>query len=122
LNWLHTQLVYLGNSAADIHFADQVNKWIIGGKRFEQLTPAAREELLQSLSFISKQYPEYDLLAYGERHYSNLGYSMLGLSLERAVHMDYSKYIIENICRPLQMNNTTFDLQTYKINGAKGYY
>ena len=47
-------------------------------------------------------------MRYGDRHYSNLGYSILGIALERAAKTDYATYIIKNICKPLKMNNTGF--------------
>lgn len=39
-------------------------------------------------------------------HYSNLGVSILGRTLEKAVGVQYEDYVIGNICKPLSMNAT----------------
>jgi len=79
--------------------------------------------LLQSLKFIKKEYPAYELLSYGDRHYSNLGYSLLGIALEKATKKDYKDYVLTNICKPLQMTNSGFDTENLQSNVlAKGYY
>jgi len=111
------------NSPADINFTKQIDKWMFGGANYATIEPANKNELLQSLKFIQKEYPAYELLSYGDRHYSNLGYSLLGIALERAAKKDYRDYVLDNICRPLQMKNTGFDSENMQDkNLAKGYY
>jgi CubicO group peptidase (beta-lactamase class C family) len=111
------------NTPADINFAKQVDKWILVGSPDSLLEASSKKELLQSLKFIKKEYPEYELMSYGDRHYSNLGYSLLGIALERAAKTDYVDYILNNICKPLNMNNTGFDANSLENNIiAKGYY
>jgi CubicO group peptidase (beta-lactamase class C family) len=111
------------NSPADISFTKQIDKWMLTGANYASIEPATKKEFLQSLKFIHKEYPEYEFLSYGDRHYSNLGYSLLGIALERAAKTDYAHYVSANICKPLNMNSTGFDtenLQNTKL--AKGYY
>ena len=111
------------NSPADIHFTKQVDRWLLGGTKFDALEPSTNKEFLRSLSFIKKEYPDYELLSYGDRHYSNLGYSLLGIALERAAKKNYETYIVNNVCRQLQMNNSGFATESFgNTIIAKGYY
>jgi CubicO group peptidase (beta-lactamase class C family) len=111
------------NTEADINFTKQVDKWILTGTKDSTIEPATKREFLSSLKSVKNEYPKYQLLTYGDRHYSNLGYSLLGIALERAAKTDYTTYIVNNICRPLQMNNTGFLTEkTGKNIIAKGYY
>jgi len=111
------------NSPADINFAKQVDRWLLAGTSYLALEAATKKEFLHSLQFIKKEYPEYELLSYGDRHYSNLGYSLLGIALERAAKTDYSNYVVNNICKPLKMYNTGFGTESFGNNIiANGYY
>ena len=111
------------NTQADINFTKQVDSWLVAGTNISTLDPATNPELLKSLKFIKKEYPEYQFLSPNDRHYSNLGYSLLGIALERVAKTDYADYIINNICKPLKMNNSGFGTETSGNNIiAKGYY
>jgi CubicO group peptidase (beta-lactamase class C family) len=111
------------NSPADINFTKKVDRWLLAGKSYPALEPATNKQFLHSLQFIKKEYPDYELLSYGDRHYSNMGYSLLGIALERAAKKDFPAYIVSNICNPLQMNNTGIGTESYGNNIlAKGYY
>ena len=111
------------NSQADINFTKQVDRWLLAGTNYSTIDPATKKEFIQSLKFIKQEYPEYQLLSQSDRHYSNLGYSMLGIALERAAKVDFTNYVINNICKPLKMNNTGFGTEGFGKNGlAKGYY
>ncbi|MFA7418540.1 MAG: serine hydrolase domain-containing protein [Melioribacteraceae bacterium] len=111
------------NSPADINFTKQVDKWILTGAKDSVIEAATKREFLNSLQFVEVEYPKYQLLPYGNRHYSNLGYSLLGIALERAAKKDYATYIVNNICKPLKLNNTGFVTEnTGKNSLAKGYY
>jgi CubicO group peptidase (beta-lactamase class C family) len=111
------------NSPADIGFARAVDKWMIGNAGDAELKPSAKTAFLGSLKHIETEYPPYELMHYGNRHYSNLGYSMLGIALERAARTDYTKYVMGQICRPLQMNNSGFITSPSDYTHiAKGYY
>lgn len=111
------------NSPADINFAKQVDKWLLTNTKFSTIDPSTKKEFLQSLKFIKKPYPEYQLMSCGDRQYSNLGYSLLGIGLERAAKTDYAEYIMANICKPLKMLNTGFATESFNDTSlAKGYY
>lgn len=111
------------NSPADIGFAKQVDKWLLTKKEKGAIQSASKEEFIRSLQFVSKNNPDYQYLSQDRRHYSNLGYGMLGLALERAAGMDYQEYILSKICKPLNLTNTGFG--TFSSEGntiAKGYH
>lgn len=111
------------NSQADVNFSKQIDRWLLAGTRYYTIESATKKEFLQSLKFIKKEYPEYQLLSYSDRHYSNLGYSLLGIALERAAKTDYTDYVVNNICKPLKMNSTGFGTENFGTNIlAKGYY
>lgn len=108
------------NSPADIHFAKQVDRWLMQKKNEGPLRSADTANFIKSLAFVTRQYPSYDFLRQDTRHYSNLGYGLLGLALERAAGRDYEKYVLSNVCQPLGLNNTGFGTVGDSI--AKGYY
>ena len=111
------------NTPADVNFAKQVDRWMLAHKEYKSLEPASKTELLQSLKYVNIEYPEYQLLSYGDRQYSNLGYSMLGIACERAAKQDYSQYVVNNICRPLKMMSTGMGTESFGTTiVAKGYY
>tara|TARA_R110002020_G_scaffold449572_1_gene662889 strand:+ start:2655 stop:4046 length:1392 start_codon:yes stop_codon:yes gene_type:complete len=111
------------NSPADIEFTKQIDHWMLAKQDYDTIISATKEEVLKSLRYLKTEYPPYQLLRAGDRHYSNLGYSLLGISLERASRTDYKNYILSNICEPLMMNNTGVGTSTMENNRlAKGYY
>ena len=110
------------NTPADIHFAKQVDRFMTGDKTIQSFQPATQEEFLKSLKHISPIYPKYQLLSYGDRNYSNLGYSLLGTAIERSAKTGFAEYIVSNICRPLKMDNTGFLKYTGDNGSAKGYF
>ncbi|GHT62466.1 hypothetical protein AGMMS50239_15860 [Bacteroidia bacterium] len=110
------------NTQADIHFAERADRWMATGTGDSTLSMSTKEEFLQSLKFIETEYPKYQLRGYGDRRYSNLGYSILGIALERAADSDFAAHIINNICKPLGMNNTGFvDEPKIQSSIVKGY-
>ncbi|SNR83792.1 serine hydrolase domain-containing protein [Lutibacter flavus] len=50
--------------------------------------------------------------------YSNMGYAMLGLIIEKVTHESYEKYLDANLLNPLGMNNSTFQFVTQKGKNA----
>lgn len=110
------------NTQADINFTKQIDRWILAGTKYTSIEPATKKDFLNSLKYIKTEYPRYQFLSYGDRQYSNLGYSMLGIALERAGKTDYATYVMENICKPLKMNNTGFVTDNSNYLYAKGYY
>lgn len=76
-----------------------------------------RERLLNCIS-------ERDLVFKpGEgREYSNFGYALLGLIIERVSGKSYDEVLIEKICKPAGMKNTLSDVNALPIeNRATGY-
>jgi CubicO group peptidase (beta-lactamase class C family) len=59
----------------------------------------------------------------GERFdFSNSGYYLLGVVIERASHQTYESFLTENIFKPLAMNSTGFDTGLRSVNKlAMGY-
>ncbi len=59
----------------------------------------------------------------GEKwNYSNSGYVLLGMIIEKVSGMPYEKYLTENIFKPLGMSNTGYDhTETVLKNRASGY-
>lgn len=54
--------------------------------------------------------------------YSNIGYAMLGIALQRAAGEPFTKYIEKRIIAPLGMTSTTFDPgEALRPRIAKGY-
>ena len=96
------------NSQADIESSTSMDRWFLTGGK-EQITWfPSNEDVLASLSNIRLDDPPYDYIWYSNRHYSNLGYTILGIALERASSMTFEKHVKEKICIPLGMNNTGF--------------
>jgi CubicO group peptidase (beta-lactamase class C family) len=111
------------NSPADIRFTKQIDRWILAGAKESTIQPPTKNEFLASLKYIKTEYPKYEFLSPGDRHYSNLGYSLLGIAIERAAKTDYATYVMNNICRPLKMNNSGFLLSYPNKNIiTQGYY
>ncbi len=111
------------NSPADLGFTKQIDQWVLAGSLEKVIEAAPKKAFLQSLASVNKEYPDYQLLNYGNRHYSNLGYSLLGIALERAAKTDYADYVIKRICQPLQMANSAFFPESPNRRGvAKGYF
>jgi CubicO group peptidase (beta-lactamase class C family) len=75
------------------------------------------EEVLESLREAELLNPPLT-----ELHYSNLGFILLGLAMERASGRPYQQYIADEILRPLGMEQTGFDLNdTMRSALATGY-
>lgn len=56
------------------------------------------------------------------REYSNYGYALLGLIVERVTEKSYDEVLAENICEPAGMKNTLSDVTAHAIeNRAIGY-
>ena len=62
--------------------------------------------MLQSLKHVQLEYPPFDFVHHNDRHYSNLGYSLLGIALERVSKMDFQRLVTHNILHPLGMTGS----------------
>ncbi|RFS20004.1 class A beta-lactamase-related serine hydrolase [Chitinophaga silvatica] len=111
------------NSQADIDFAKNVDLWMLTRNDSISLRAATKEDFLKSLRTVSREYPEYEFLPPDTRQYSNMGYALLGLALERAAKKDFQQLVVEAICRPLKLSNTGYGTISSKENKiAQGYY
>jgi CubicO group peptidase (beta-lactamase class C family) len=110
------------NSPADIDFTVSVDQWMFSGGKGAIKGLSTNKELLRSLQFIQLEYPPFEFVPPNDRHYSNLGFSLLGIALERAAREEYTSYVMHHICQPLGMTHTGF-VNEPGISGAiaKGY-
>jgi CubicO group peptidase (beta-lactamase class C family) len=83
------------------HFEDFL--WIILNGNFEKQTKVNREEFLKSLSSV-----RLVTIPNASFNYSNTGYILLGMALEKASGMSYQEYIKKYIFKPLEMKNSGF--------------
>ncbi len=84
------------------------------GRIWETLTFPTREELVEGLA------ESEELLAPGAyRHYSNLGFSLLGEVIARVAGMEYERVVDERVLRPLGLTRTTW---TPRAPAAAGYF
>ncbi|GEP97444.1 serine hydrolase domain-containing protein [Chitinophaga cymbidii] len=110
------------NTPADADFSVSYDRWMITGGKEKLKWFSTDEALLRSLQFIKLEYPPYHYLHHNDRHYSNLGYSVLGIALERAAKTDFSAYVRNNILKPLGMTNSGFLTEpAARKQVAKGY-
>ena len=96
------------NSHADIDMSTSMNRWFLTGGKEEITWFPSNDKILESVSDMKLDYPPFHYLWYSDRHYSNLGYNILGIALERASEKSFENYVNENICKPLKMTNTGF--------------
>lgn len=87
---------------------------------FDRYDGTEMPELKKILSFLEMDKlfnPDEDF------HYSNVGYIILGIILEKVAKMPYKDYVVKKILRPLGMKFSGFDynLQENKSNEAIGY-
>ena len=86
---------------------------------FEKITlvPASKEEVLKVVATYPLNFPSGD-----KWDYSNTGYFLLGMIIEKASGKTYAEFLKERIFTPLQMNATQInDLHTIIPNRANGY-
>lgn len=110
------------NTPADINFTLSYDRLMLGDGKDSIQPFSTNKELLRSLQFLKLDYPPFHYVHHNDRHYSNLGYSVLGIAIERAAKVSFPKYVTGQICKPLQMMSTGF-LTEPGINDqvAKGY-
>ncbi|GAA0537913.1 serine hydrolase [Chitinophaga japonensis] len=109
------------NTPADYNFTVSWDRWALGERNDPFGWFSTDEELLRSLQFIKLEYPPYDYIHHNDRHYSNLGYSILGIALQRAAKAGYREYIREHVFNPLGMKNSGFLDNTGNDPVARGY-
>jgi CubicO group peptidase (beta-lactamase class C family) len=110
------------NSPADMSFTISLDEWMLNGGKGAIKGFATDQELLRSLRSLKLEYPPFDYIHPNDRHYSNMGYELLGIALERAAKEEYTAYVIHHICQPLGMTHTGFLNDPGIRQGvAKGY-
>ncbi len=73
-----------------------------------------QNQLLEQLSQLTKVNQKAPL---GKFQYSNLGYNILSMIIERELDMDWQSVLEEEIFKPLQMDHTTARISTADQNG-----
>jgi CubicO group peptidase (beta-lactamase class C family) len=73
------------------------------GRIWETLTFPSREELLAGLADSQQVLP-----AGAYRHYSNLGFALLGEVVARVAGVDYQRYVDDRVLKPLGLGRTTW--------------
>ena len=82
------------------------------GRIWETLTFPSREELLSGLD-----ESEQVLAPDAYRHYSNLGFSLLGEVVARVSGTEYERYVDEHVLGPLSLTRTTWKPQAPVATG-----
>lgn len=110
------------NSPSEIELFKNAEYLRLTNKAIKSLHASGKTSFLKSLETVKKEYPNFEYLPIEQRHYSNLGYSLLGLALERVVKTDFDKYMRSEICAPLSLTNTGIGTIGNSDNViAKGY-
>ncbi|MGX5817687.1 serine hydrolase domain-containing protein [Chitinophaga lutea] len=110
------------NSAADIGFAKQADAWMLTGKSRGPIAGATTEEFLRSLGSVVREHSAYEILPQDTRHYSNMGFALLGLALGKAANTGFEESLLNRVCRPLNLDNTGFGtVSKGDIVIARGY-
>lgn len=81
-----------------------------------------KEEAIPFGEFIREFFPE-QVMPPGEIYtYSNMGVALAAFIVQEITGMDFEKYAVENLFKPLEMNTSSFTLQEFqKENLTKGY-
>ncbi len=109
------------NSGVDFPYFNSSNRWYLSNGQEELKWFVTNKELLASLKELKLEYPAYHFYPFS-RHYSNTGYALLSIALERINNKSITKSIEENILHPLGMFNTGFINEKNISNKlAKGY-
>ncbi len=99
------------------HTSGIANPWPITWVHLES-EPAP--ELQELTSRLLRQHPRLEFEPGSRYGYSNLGYLVLGVLVERISGMRFEEYVQRRILEPLQMRASGFDLRGKPL--ATGYY
>jgi len=91
--------------------------WILSGGRVPLEWYVTKRELINSIPEIELEYRPS-----AGKHYSNLGFQLLGIALERASGENYVEYVKEKIFKPLKMRSMTFDTKLIPENNKTSGY
>jgi serine beta-lactamase-like protein LACTB len=91
--------------------------WVVNKGKGEIPWGVSKNELISTLNKVEIEYTPNMY-----PNYSNFGYQLLGIALEKVVQEPFDDYIKSNILNPLDMNNSDFKLNDeQKSRLAKGY-
>lgn len=91
--------------------------WIMSGGRVPLEWYVPKEELINAIPDIELEYRPS-----AGKHYSNLGFQLLGIALEKASGKNYIDYINEKIFEPMELQSMTFDSKSIPAkNKTEGY-
>lgn len=79
--------------------------WIVLKGQIEMTWYVSKNELLATLPTLEIQH-----MPNKYSNYSNLGFQLLGIALEKAAQRPFTEYIQTKILKPLNMNNSCFEL------------
>ena len=82
-----------------------------GGDSPISLEAFLRDYLTENGQYYDAKKNFYNTKPLTEEHYSNIGYALIGLLVERISGMPFNEYMNEAIFKPLEMNNTYWFLK-----------
>lgn len=95
------------NAGADINYFMATDRWYLSDGKEEMQWFISNKELLAALENMEMAYPAYHFVPFG-RHYSNAGYALLGMALQKINGENITQIIKKNILLPLKMNQSGF--------------
>ena len=100
----HTSGLHVDAGKAFWHYLSNF-RWVVTKGQEKIVWGVTPKDLLANLNTVEIEYTPN---AYP--HYSNFGFQLLGIALERATGQPFEKYIKSSILNPLRMNNADFNL------------
>ena len=92
-------------------------QWVVTKGQEQIFWGITKNDLLSTLDKVEIEYTPNTF-----PHYSNFGYQLLGMALEKAAGEPFEEYITSNILKPLSMDNSGFSLdQEQQSRFAVGY-
>jgi CubicO group peptidase (beta-lactamase class C family) len=85
---------------------DQVKKWLPDLNIDDRISI---KHLLSHTSGIQQKSKDLEFLPGERMNYSNFGYLLLGQVISKASGLSYDQYIVQNIFKPLGMNNSGYE-------------
>lgn len=95
------------NTGVDYAYFYSSDRWYLSNGQEELTWFATNEELLTSLHDLILEYPAYDFTPFG-RHYSNIGFALLAIALERINKTSITQSIEQDLLEPLGMMHSGF--------------
>lgn len=110
------------NAPSEFELFKDAEMLTLKNREVKSLHSSHQSTFLNALGMIRKEYPNFEYLPIDQRHYSNIGYGLLGLALERVAKRSYANYIQSTICHNLGLDNTGVGTVSNEENRiAQGY-